>query len=112
MLHHFLRLRWGQFMAASAICMRFFVERVEAAPPHYEHVVVVMEENHADSSIVGDRVNAPYLNSLIDGGVLVGSTFAIQHPSQPNYLHLFSGSNQGVNDDNRPVYFSTTETAK
>jgi hypothetical protein len=92
--------------------MRFFFERVEAAPPHYEHVVVVMEENRSDSSIVGDRVNAPYLISLIDGGVLVGSMFAIQHPSQPNYLHLFSGANQGVNDDNRPVYFSTTETPK
>jgi hypothetical protein len=26
-------------------------------------------------------------------------SFAVEHPSQPNYLDLFSGSNQGVTDD-------------
>src|SRR5205085_9435855 len=30
-------------------------------------------------------------------------SFALSHPSQPNYLQLFSGSNQGVTDDNVPA---------
>ena len=36
--------------------------------------------------------------------------FAITHPSQPNYLELFAGGNQGVIDDNLPPNFSTTPT--
>ena len=81
-----------------------------AAPPRYDHVVIVVEENRAPSQIIGDLVNAPYINSLANGGVKMGSMFAIEHPSQPNYLQLFSGSNQGVLDDNLPPNFSTTPT--
>lgn len=83
---------------------------VSAAPPRYDHVVIVIEENRADTQIIGDLVNAPYLNSLASNGVILGSIFAIEHPSQPNYLQLFSGSNQGVLDDNLPPNFSTTPT--
>jgi acid phosphatase len=34
------------------------------------------------------------------------NSFAIEHPSQPNYLDLFSGSNQGVTDNSGPYTFS------
>jgi hypothetical protein len=83
----------------------------DAAPHRYDHVVIVMEENRTVTQIIGDRVNAPFINSLADGGVRLGSMFAIEHPSQPNYLQLFSGSNQGVMDDNLPKNFSKTVTA-
>jgi hypothetical protein len=33
-------------------------------------------------------------------------SFAITHPSEPNYLALFSGSTQGVTSDDCPVTFS------
>jgi hypothetical protein len=82
-----------------------------AAPPRYDHVVIVMEENRTEAQIVGDLVNAPYITSLATGGVSMASMFAIEHPSQPNYLELFSGSNQGVTDDNLPPNFSTTATS-
>ena len=81
------------------------------APPRYAHVVVVMEENRTLTQIIGDRVNAPYINSLADNGVKMGRMFAITHPSQPNYIHLFSGADQGILDDNLPPNFSTTPTA-
>jgi hypothetical protein len=84
---------------------------VHSAPHRYQHIVIVLEENRSFANIVGDRVNAPYLNTLIDGGVHFASMYAIQHPSQPNYMHLFSGANQGINDDNLPRYFSTNATA-
>jgi acid phosphatase len=66
--------------------------------PHYDHVVVVIEENHAYNEIIGS-VNAPYINDLAKGGTLFTDSHGIAHPSQPNYLALFSGSTQGVTGD-------------
>ncbi|MGH3412054.1 MAG: alkaline phosphatase family protein [Marmoricola sp.] len=71
-------------------------------PPAYAHVVVVVEENHSYSDIVGNNGQAPYLNSLADRGVSFTRSFAVTHPSQPNYIELFSGSTQGVTDDDCP----------
>ena len=83
---------------------------IQAAPHRYDHVVIVVEENRTAGQIVGDSTNAPYITSLANGGVSLGRMFAIEHPSQPNYLQLFSGSNQGVLDDGLPPDFSTTPT--
>jgi phosphatidylinositol-3-phosphatase len=63
--------------------------------PRYQHVVVVIEENHA----AGDVLSSPYLASLADAGMVLSRSFAVAHPSQPNYLALFSGSTQAVRDD-------------
>lgn len=76
-----------------------------------DHVVIVIEENKAFSDIIGQtdpNTGAPYINSLAAGGALFTNSYAIQHPSEPNYLHLFSGSNQGINDDSRPAAPFTT----
>ncbi|HEY0549613.1 MAG TPA: alkaline phosphatase family protein [Verrucomicrobiae bacterium] len=103
----------GFFSRASALagfCGVLTLE-LQSAPQRYDHVVIVMEENRTVTQIIGDRVNAPYINSLADGGVRVGSMFAITHPSQPNYVHLFSGADQGVLDDELPPNFSTTPTS-
>jgi len=67
---------------------------------------VVMEENHSYSEIIGSP-DAPYINALAAAGALFTNSFAITHPSQPNYLDLFSGLNQGVTDDSCPHTFST-----
>lgn len=82
-----------------------------AAPPRYDHVVIVIEENRTLTQILGDLVNAPYINSLAAGGVQLSSMFGLEHPSQPNYLQLFSGSDQGVTNDSLPPGFSVTPTA-
>jgi len=74
--------------------------------PRPDHVVVVIEENHSYSEIIGSPA-APYINSLAAQGALFTQSHATTHPSQPNYLHLFSGSNQGVTDDSCPHSFST-----
>jgi phospholipase C len=74
--------------------------------PVPNHVIIVMEENHSYSEIIGNS-QAPYINSLASAGALFTNSFAITHPSQPNYLDLFSGSNQGVTDDSCPHTFST-----
>jgi acid phosphatase len=72
--------------------------------PKPDHVIVVMEENHSYSDIIGSS-QAPYINSLAQSGALFTNSFAITHPSQPNYLDLFSGGNQGVTDDSCPHTF-------
>ncbi|MEU5532010.1 alkaline phosphatase family protein [Streptomyces sp. NPDC020362] len=68
------------------------------AVPSPDHVVVVVFENHAYSQVIGSS-GAPYINSLKSGGAGPTRSFAITHPSQPNYFALFSGSTQGVTDD-------------
>jgi hypothetical protein len=80
--------------------------RLLLSVPTPAHVVIVMEENHSYNEIIGSA-SAPYINSLATAGALMTNSFALQHPSQPNYLDLFSGSNQGVNNDSCPHTFST-----
>jgi hypothetical protein len=55
-------------------------------------------ENHSYSQVVGNA-DAPYMQSLIKRGALFTDARGVTHPSQPNYLALFSGSTQGVTDD-------------
>jgi acid phosphatase len=77
--------------------------------PRPAHVVVVVEENHGFSQIIGSP-DAPYINSLASGRhtALFTQSFALTHPSEPNYLLLFSGSTQGITDDSTtPVPFTT-----
>jgi hypothetical protein len=62
------------------------------------HVYLIVLENEEYGSLVGSG-QAPYLNELIATSGLAANYFAVSHPSQPNYLALFSGSTQGVTDD-------------
>jgi hypothetical protein len=81
------------------LSLPFDVAAGPAPPPVYDHVVVVILENSSYADIIGDTVDAPYLNSLANTGANFTQSFAIEHPSQPNYLDIFSGSNQGVTTD-------------
>ncbi len=92
----------------AAAILGFSIPVSPAAPPRYDHVVVVVEENRTAGQIIGDTVNCPYINQLAQGGVTLSSMWGITHPSQPNYLHLFSGSAQGVIDDNLIVGYPFT----
>ena len=70
--------------------------------PGYAHVVVVVEENHSASSVLGNS-DAPFINSLASGGALMTRSYAVAHPSQPNYLALFAGDTFGVDSDVCPL---------
>jgi hypothetical protein len=76
-----------------------------ASVPRPDHVVVVVMENHSYSEIIGGS-SAPYIKSLASRGANFTQSFAVTHPSEPNYLALFSGSTQGVTDDSCPHTFS------
>jgi acid phosphatase len=76
-----------------------------AALPAYNKIVVVIEENHSYSEVIGNS-NAPYITSLANNGAKMTQSFAVTHPSEPNYLALFSGSTQGLTDDSCPHTYS------
>ena len=67
-------------------------------------------ENHAYSEILG-QPDAPYLNSLARSGAVLTQSYAVTHPSEPNYLALFSGSTQGLSDDSCPHTFDCPNLA-
>jgi hypothetical protein len=62
------------------------------------HVLVLVMENEEDISILGNPA-APYANALIRRYGLARQSYAVAHPSLPNYLALTSGSTQGVTSD-------------
>ena len=78
--------------------------------PKPDHIIIVMEENHSYSDIIGSA-QAPYINALAQSGALFTDSHAVTHPSQPNYLELFSGSTQGVTNDNCPHSFAVDNEA-
>src|SRR3954463_1548628 len=99
-------MRLLQLAAAAAV---LGVAAPASADPMYSHVVVVIEENHDYSEVTGNP-NMPYLNSLAAGGLLLTDSHGVEHPSQPNYLDLFAGGNQGVTGDG-PVPGSSSNPA-
>jgi acid phosphatase len=58
-------------------------------------VLVAIFENKDYDQIAGNR-SAPYLNALMGRAAVLRNSRGVAHPSQPNYLALFSGSTQGV----------------
>jgi phosphatidylinositol-3-phosphatase len=81
-----------------------------AVVPRPAHTVVVVMENHSYGQVIGNPA-APFINQLARGGALFTRSFAVTHPSQPNYLALFSGSTQGVTDDSCPHTFDAPNLA-
>ena len=69
-----------------------------------------MMENHAYSEVIGNAA-APYLNQLARQGAVFTHSYAITHPSEPNYLALFSGSTHGVTADSCPVELTAPNLA-
>jgi hypothetical protein len=91
-------------MRRTVQCFLIGMAALAVAPAHADilpvpdHVVVVIEENHSYSQVIGSP-SAPYINQLAQAGASFTNSHGIEHPSQPNYLDLFSGSNQGVSGD-------------
>ncbi|HEU5403512.1 MAG TPA: alkaline phosphatase family protein [Terriglobales bacterium] len=58
--------------------------------PHFKHVVVVVEENHSYSHVIGNPA-MPYLNHLASTYGLAKYYYANTHPSIGNYFMLTTG---------------------
>ena len=105
-----MRILTGTIVFAAALALQ---TSAGAAPlPRPDHIVVVIFENKSYSQIIGNSA-APNFNALAaeganfanapgDPSAATTGSHALRHPSQPNYLELFSGSNQGVRQNGRP----------
>ena len=79
--------------------------------PRHDHIVVVILENKHRSSVIGSR-QATYLNKLAAKGANMTHSCGVTHPSQPNYLALFSGSSHGMrSNDARSIFGRLTTWA-
>lgn len=88
------------------------VKRATGSGPHANYVVVIIMENRDYDLVIGSS-QAPYINKkLAPVSALMTNSHAIGHPSQPNYLALFSGSTQGITDDSCPHSFSSVNAGE
>jgi hypothetical protein len=67
-------------------------------PPALGHVWLIVLENKPYEAIIGSP-DAPYLNELAATSGLATAYRAVAHPSQPNYIALFSGATQRITDN-------------
>ncbi|MCL2770583.1 MAG: alkaline phosphatase family protein [Solirubrobacterales bacterium] len=65
---------------------------------HSSRVVEIVMENAEYDEVIGSGA-APYVNALARRYGLAEQSFAITHPSLPNYLALTSGSTHGITSD-------------
>jgi hypothetical protein len=62
------------------------------------HIAVVVMENQEYGDVIGSS-SAPYINRLARTYALAAGSYAITHPSLPNYLALTGGSTFGISSD-------------
>ena len=79
--------------------------------PRPDHIVVVIEENHGYAQIM-DKLNIKsYIHALAKRGMLFTQSYGVAHPSQPNYLALFSGVTHGITSNACPNTFDSDNLA-
>ena len=79
-----------------------------AGSPRYDHVFMLIEENHGFQDIIGNPA-APTLNDLARTYGLATQYYAITHPSGPNYVAMLGGGTFGVNSDDAYWTFGVEE---
>jgi len=88
----------------SILIFLFYSFSFAASIPKPDHLIICIMENRGYNQIIGSS-QAAYINTLAadNKGALFTNSHGLTHPSQPNYLMLYSGSNQGVIDDATPT---------
>jgi hypothetical protein len=66
---------------------------------HPDHIIFVWFENKGFDRIINSS-EAPYINSLRTRGTLFENSFALAHPSYPNYIRFFSGTSNNITTNN------------
>jgi phosphatidylinositol-3-phosphatase len=75
------------------------VGRVASLPvSRGSHVAIVVMENAEYGEVIGSHA-APYVNALARRYGLATASYAITHPSLPNYIALISGGTHGIDSD-------------
>src|SRR3954469_11823854 len=69
----------------------------------YRHVIWIWMEKRTYTSVLGNGAAAPHLSSYAAKCGLATQSYAVTHPSLPNYLAATSGSTGGVTSDCGPA---------
>ena len=96
--------------AVALLALALLAARTGAAPagppapsvPAFEHVIVVVMENKSAGRAT-DTATCPYVADFASSWAMLSDSYAITHPSQPNYLALWAGSTLGVTDNSCPA---------
>jgi phosphatidylinositol-3-phosphatase len=78
--------------------------------PKFSHVIIMIFENKEYSSIIGQST-LPNFNQLAQKYTLLTKSYAVAHPSLPNYIALTSGSTQGITSDCTTCYLNVKNIA-
>jgi phosphatidylinositol-3-phosphatase len=104
------RFHGGSRVALAAALIASFAAVAGRSPANQafttKYVQLVIFENESYGRIIGSP-QAPYITGLAKRWANMTDSHAIAHPSEPNYLALFSGSTQGVTSDACPVNLTT-----
>lgn len=87
------RSAWGFIWVALA-----FSASAGESVPRYEHIFVIVEENHTADQIIGSG-RAPTLDALAKAYGLASNFYGETHPSEPNYVAMLGGDTFGISDD-------------
>ena len=97
-----MTLRSWQRLAWLWLCLGALPTTAEASAkptmPRYDHIFVVIEENHTTNEIIGSP-SAPFLTRLSKDYGFASNYYGIRHPSEPNYIALVGGDTFGIADD-------------
>jgi hypothetical protein len=92
-------------LIAAGGCGGSAADKPLAVPPAHalpaspsSHVVVIVMENKERDDVLGNSASR-YVNALARRYAVAASSYAITHPSLPNYLALTSGSTHGITSD-------------
>lgn len=104
-------MKLSRFYTLALLVLPFVSAAHARGLPRPDHVIVVIEENRGYSEIMNMRNSDSYIHTLARRGVLLTQSYGATHPSQPNYLALFSGSTQGVTRNSCPHTFDSDNLA-
>jgi hypothetical protein len=78
-------------------------QAVTSSFPRYDHVFLIISENHNFAQIVGNPA-APIINALAGSYGLATQYTGVSDPSEPNYVAMLGGSDFGIASD-APYFF-------
>jgi phosphatidylinositol-3-phosphatase len=83
---------------ASAVSQIYAAVTDREAVPHYDHILVMVEENKGYATVL-DHGYAPNISRLASTYGMATQMYAEVHPSEANYVALIGGDTFGIHDD-------------
>jgi phospholipase C len=90
--------RAGILLALSTALLAACSGKPTADIPRYQHVFVIIEENHTFNEVIGNA-SAPTFTKLAKEYGVATEYYGVRHPSEPNYVALLGGDTFGIADD-------------